>query len=180
MARLATRSWGINERRPTTYSTSGGLSVSEVTERRWTRSSLACWRLDARTERPVHPLSEAALPLEAVTLGGRGGWSGVREGITVGPKVPSTLGGRRVSEGDGEVTVARSEVDADMSTSEAGTDGGGAFSSSGFIVQGWGAGCSPGSAGLGTRVVTVFDHSGVPSMSRCGATGRVVHSLGVV
>ena len=105
-ARLAARSQVINERRSTTASTSGGLSVSEATERRWTRSSLACWRLKARTERPVRPLSAATLPMEVATLGGRKAWAGVRGGITVSPDDPLTLGERRGSEGDEEGTVA--------------------------------------------------------------------------
>ena len=55
-ARLAARSREIDERRPMTALTSGGLSVSEAIERRWKRSSLACWRPKARTERPVRLL----------------------------------------------------------------------------------------------------------------------------
>ena len=117
-------------------STSGELSVSEAMERRCTKSSLACWRLEARTERPVRPLSAAALLMEAATLGGWGTWADVRGGITVGPEVPSTLGKRRGSEGDGEGTVAGSAVDAEMSAAESGTDGGGACPSSDFIVRG--------------------------------------------
>ena len=50
-------------------------------------SYLDCWRLEARTERPVRPLSAAALPMEAATLGGRGYWDGIIWGITVDPKV---------------------------------------------------------------------------------------------
>ena len=135
-ARLAARRRVIDERRPTTAATSRGLSVSEATERRWTRSSLACWRLKARTERPVRPLSAAALPMEVATLGGRGTWAGIRGGITVGPEVPSMLGEKRGLEGDGEGTEAGSAVDAEMSAAEAGTDGEGAFPSSDFIVRG--------------------------------------------
>ena len=99
-ARLAARSREIDARRPMMALTSGGLSVSEATERRWKRSSLACWRPKTRTERPLRLLRVAALPLDVVTLGGRGSWAGVRGGITVGPEGPSTLGGRRGSEGD--------------------------------------------------------------------------------
>ena len=105
-------------------------------ERRWTKSSLACWCLKARTERLVHPLSAAALPMEVATLGGRGTWASVRGGTTVGPEVPSTSDEGRGSEGDGEGTVAGSVIDAEMSAVETGTDGGGAFPSSDFIVRG--------------------------------------------
>ena len=84
----------------------------------------------------MRPLSAAVLPIEVVTLGGRGAWAGVRGGITVGPEVPSTLGGRRGSESDGEDTVAGSAVDAEISAAEAGTDGRGVFSYAGFIVRG--------------------------------------------
>ena len=84
----------------------------------------------------MRPLSAAALLMEAATLGGRGTWADVRGGITVGPEVPSTLGKRRGSEGDGEDTMAGSAVDADISAAEDGTDGEGAFLYSGFIVQG--------------------------------------------
>ena len=74
--------------------------------------------------------------MEMATLGVRGGWAGVRGGITVGPEVPSTLGERRGSEGDREGTMAGLAVDADISANEAGTDGGGALPSSDFIVRG--------------------------------------------
>ena len=50
------------------------------------------------------------------------------------PEVISTLGGRRGLEGNGEGTVAGLAVDAEMSATEAGTDGGGAFLSLGFVV----------------------------------------------
>ena len=63
LAHLSARSQVINERRPTMASMSVGLLVSEAAERRWVRSSLACWRLEAQIERPVHPLSVAALPM---------------------------------------------------------------------------------------------------------------------
>ena len=74
--------------------------------------------------------------MEVATLGGRGTWAGVSGGITVGPEVPSTLGGRMGSESDEEGTVVGSAVDVEMSAAEAGTDGGGAFHSSGFTVRG--------------------------------------------
>ena len=99
--------------------------VSDAMDKRWTRSSLACWRLEARTERPVRPLSASALPMDLETLSGRGTWAGVKGGITVGPEVPLMLGKRRGSEGDGEGTVAGSAVDAEISAAEDGTDGGG-------------------------------------------------------
>ena len=54
------------------------------------------------------------------------------------------LGERRGLEGGGEVTVAGSEVDAEMSAVEVGTDGGGAFLSLNFIVKGYDARCMPG------------------------------------
>ena len=76
-------------------STSIGLLVSKATERMWTRSSLASWRLKARTERPVLLLIPAALPVDLEKLGGRGYWAGVRGGITICPHVTSILGGRR-------------------------------------------------------------------------------------
>ena len=127
--RLDVRIREINERQPTAALTSRGLLVSEATERRWTRLSLDFCCLEARTERPARPLSVAALLKEVATLGGRGTWGGVRGGITAGTEVTSTLDGRRVSEGDGEGdgedTVAGLTVDAEMSATEDGTDGGG-------------------------------------------------------
>ena len=99
------------------------------------RSSLACCRLEARTERPVCPLIEAAFLLEVATLGRRGTWYSVILGITIGPEVPSTLGERRGLKVDVEGTVAGSAVDAEMSTAKARMDGGGAFLSSDFIVR---------------------------------------------
>ena len=113
----------------------GGLSVSKAMERKWTRFYLARWRLKARTERPMRPLSAAALLMEVATLGGRGTWAGVRRGITIVHELPLMLGDRRGSEGGGEVTVSVSEVDAEMSVVDAGTDGGGEFLSSDYIVQ---------------------------------------------
>ena len=92
----------------------------------------------------MRPLSAAAIPMEVATVGGWGTWDGVRGDITIGPEVPSTLGERRGSVGDGEGTVAGSTVDAEMSATKTGTDGGGAFPSSDFIVRGKGAGFSPG------------------------------------
>ena len=115
----------INEKHSTMALTSRGLSVSEVTKTRLKNSSLACWCLKAQKERMLLLLSMLTLPIEVATLGGRGGWAGVRGGITVGPEVPLTLRERRGSEGDGEGTVAGSAVDADMSTAEAGTAVGG-------------------------------------------------------
>ena len=102
-ARLATRRREIDERRPKMASARGGMSVREAKERRWTKFYLDCWCLEAQMYRPVRLLSAAALPLEVVTFGGRGTWYAVREVITVSPEFPSTLGGRRSSEGDGEV-----------------------------------------------------------------------------
>ena len=113
----------IDKRRQRTASTSGGLSVSKATKRRWTRSSLACWHLNARMERPVRPLSAAMHMMGVVTLGGRGTWAGIRGVITVGPKIFSTLGYKRGLEGGVEGTVARLEVDADMSAAKARMDG---------------------------------------------------------
>ena len=76
------------------------------------------------------------------------------------------LGGRRGSEVDGEGTVSGSAVYADTFAAEAGTDSGGAFLSSDFIVQGWGAGCRPDSAGtVVTSVVNVFENRNVPYLS---------------
>ena len=81
--------------------------------------------------------------------------------------------------------MAESAVDAEISAGEAGTDSGGEFLYSDFIVQRWGAGCRPGSAGaVVTRVVTVSEHSDVLLLPRCGPTSWVfltgVHSLGVL
>ena len=113
----------------------------------------------------MRPISAASIPLKVVTLGGIGTWPGVRGEITSVPKVPSTLGGRRVLEGDGEGTVAGSEVYAEMSAANYGTDGGGESPSLDFIVQVWGAGCRTGSAGAGgTRVMNVSEHINVPSL----------------
>ena len=71
-------------------------------------------------------------------LVGRGTWDGVRGCRNIGPKVPSEPGERGDSmgnvEGDKIGTVAGSEVDAEMSTYEAGTENGGAFPSLDFIV----------------------------------------------
>ena len=72
-----------------------------------------------------------------------------------------------------------------MSAAEAGTDDGGSFLSSCFIIQGWGARCRSGSSGgVGTRVVTMSEHSYIPLLPQCGPTGQVVlavfHLLGVV
>ena len=95
--------------------------------------SLACLRLEARTERPVHLLSAVALPSEVVMLGGRGTYARVRCFSTIGPKAPSETGDRRDSvggvEGGRGVTMDGLEVDAEMSASKAGTDGRGAFPS---------------------------------------------------
>ena len=63
-------------------------------------------------------------------------WYRVRGSITVDPKAPLTLGGRRGLEGDGEGTVDVSAVDAEIYAVEAGTNGGRTFLSLGFIVQG--------------------------------------------
>ena len=49
--------------------------MREAMDRRCVRSSLACWRLEARAERPQRPLSAATLPSEVPTLGGRGTWA---------------------------------------------------------------------------------------------------------
>ena len=92
LERYARWSRVIEERRPMTASTSGGMSVREATERRWMISSLACWRLKAQTERPVRLLSTATLPPEVLTLGGRGAWAGVRGCSIIGPEVPSSPG----------------------------------------------------------------------------------------
>ena len=115
------------ERRITTASTSGGLSVREAMDRRCVRSSLACWRREAWAEHLERPLSAATLPSEAPTLGGRGAWAGVGGPITVGSKVAGTLAWSRTWGGDGGGTVAGSAVDAEMYAAEAGTDVGGAF-----------------------------------------------------
>ena len=125
-AHLAARSQVVDERRPTTDLTNRALLVSEATERRRTKLSLACWQLKARTETPVCPLSSAALSMEVATLGGMGTWAGIRGGITVEQE--------KGSEGDGEGTMAGSAIDSEMSVAEAETDGGGEFPSSGFIV----------------------------------------------
>ena len=76
--------------------------MREATERRWTRSSLVCWRLEAQTESPVCPLSAAVLPQELVTLGGRGAWAGFRGCSTIVPEVPLVPVERRDLVGDGE------------------------------------------------------------------------------
>ena len=61
--------------------------------------------------------------------------------------------------------MAGSEVDAEMSAANDGTDGGGEFPSLDFIVQVWGDGCRTGSAGaVGTRVMNVYEHINVPSL----------------
>ena len=124
---LAAWSWVINERRPTMDLMSGGLLVSETMERRWTRASLSFWRLEAQIESPVRLLRAATLPTEVAKLGDRGTWAGVIGGITVGPKVASTLDTIRVLEGDGEGTVAMLVVHAEMSAAKDGTDIQGAF-----------------------------------------------------
>ena len=63
----------------------------------------------------------------------------------MGHEVPLALGERRDSVGDGEGdhvgTVDGSEVDAEMSVAEAGTDDGGVLPSLDFIVRGYGARC---------------------------------------
>ena len=87
--------------------------------------------------------------------------------------------------GYGENTLAGSEVDAKMSSSKDVMGGGGALPSSDFIVQRRGAGCRTGSAGyVGTRVVTMSEHSYIPLLPQCGPTGQVVlavvHLLGVL
>ena len=114
--------------------------MGEAKERRWKRSSLACWRLDACTERPVSPLSAAALQSEVVMLVGRMNWAEFIGCRNIVPKVPLVPGFRRDSVVDGEggqcVTVAGSTVYADISAAEASTDDGGAFPSSDFIVRG--------------------------------------------
>ena len=74
--------------------------------------------------------------MEVATLGVRGVWTSIRGSITFGPEVPLTLGGRRGLESDGKVTVAGLAVYAEMSATEARTDGGGEFPSLGFIVRG--------------------------------------------
>ena len=112
--------------------------MREATKRRWTRSSLDCWCLEARTEIPVRPLSVEALLPELVTIGGRGTWSGVRGCSTIGPEVPLAPGDRKESvgygEGDRGGTVDRLAVDAEMSVVKAGTNDGGSFLSLYFIV----------------------------------------------
>ena len=123
MERLAAQRRYINESRPTKASMSGGVFVSEATDRRWKRSSLACWRLEAGTESLMCPLSKMDILLEVMTLGGSWTWAWGIGKITVIPNVPLTLVGRRESESDreGDVkgTVARSEVDAEMSNVKA-------------------------------------------------------------
>ena len=95
--------WGlvIKERWLKTASGIGGLSEREATERRRKRSSLDCWLFKALAERPMYPLSAAALPPDMVTIGGRGGWEEVRGCSTIGPEVPLAPGYRRDSVGDG-------------------------------------------------------------------------------
>ena len=140
LAHFAAWSRVIKEIQPTTDSISGGMSVVEATERRWTRSSLACWLLGAWTERPVSSLSAAALPLEMVMLVVRMNWAGVIGCRTIFPKVTLVIGARRDSVGDEEGdqggTMAESVVYADIYAAEAGTDDGGTFLSSDFIVRG--------------------------------------------
>ena len=53
-------------------------------------------------ERPVRPLSAAALPPEVVMLVGRMKWAGVIGCKTIVPKVPLVIGVRRDSVDDGE------------------------------------------------------------------------------
>ena len=123
-ARYARQIRVIKERRTMTTSTSGGLTVREATERRWARLSMACWFLEARTERPVRLLRTEILLPEVVTLGGRGTWAGARRYNTIGPKAPSVPGDRRDSvgdvEGDQGGNMAVSKVDAEMSAAKAG------------------------------------------------------------
>ena len=130
----------IEDIRLTTALMSARLPVREATERRWTRSSLAYCCLEERTERPVRPLSAAALLSEVVALRGRGVWSGVRGCSTIGPKVPSAPVDIRDSVGDVEGdlggTVAGLAVDAEMYAAESGTDDGGVFLSLELIVLG--------------------------------------------
>ena len=140
LAHFAAWSRVIKEIQPTTDSISGGMSVVEATERRWTRSSLACWLLGMWTERPVISLSAAALPLEMVMLVVRMNWAGVIGCRNIISKVSLVTGVRRDSVGDGEGDqggiVAGSAVYADIYAAEAGMDDGGTFPSSDFIVRG--------------------------------------------
>ena len=78
----------VVERRITTALTSGGLPVREYMDRRCVRLSLACWLREAQAERP---LSVAVFPLEVLTLGGRGTWSGVRGSIIIISELVGTL-----------------------------------------------------------------------------------------
>ena len=132
-ALFATRSRVIEYIWPTTASTSGRILMREATESRWTKSSLACWRLKVRTERQV-------IPFSAFTLGGRMTWAGVIGCSTIVHKVSLVLGGRRESVGDGEGdksgTVAGSALAAEISAAEAGTDNGGELPYSDFTVRG--------------------------------------------
>ena len=61
-ARFAAHSREMVERRIEMALTSGGISVRGAMDRRYVRSSLACWRREARAERPERPLSADTLP----------------------------------------------------------------------------------------------------------------------
>ena len=125
------------ERRLTMASTSGWMFLWDAMDKICVRLSLACLCREAQAEHLQHPIGPDMLPSEVLIRGRRRDQPGVGGPITVGSEVSGTLAWSRTWGGDGGGTISGLSVDADMCTTKAGTDVGGAFLSSDVIIWGW-------------------------------------------